>query len=201
MVKKIFIIPIICLFSLLMNESKAQENHFLLSYSSSQGVNDLKYLNLNGVQLEWQYQFKDSPFSLGLSVGYHASKQNEYIDLPKPVPYGLNTEQMTNVKSIPFLLHTKYTFHKNKYFRPYFGIGAGLYHQSHGLVIQTYDVVGKAMTRTIEDWQFGFAPEVGVNTDLFQSIGIFISLKYNFIHDDIDRLDYNNVSFNIGLIF
>ncbi|MBD0401570.1 outer membrane beta-barrel protein [Flammeovirga sp. EKP202] len=197
--RKFLILLTIGVLTFFANCTIAQENKFLFSYSNSQGVSDLRYLELNGFQLEWQYRFKKIPLSAGLSVGYHYSKDKEIVEIP--VLYGVNNQQMTNVKSVPILAHIKYSFFESKYLKPYVGIGFGMYHQAHGIVINTFDYPGKIITKDFTDWHFGFAPEVGITTDLFPSIGTFISLKYNCIGSDNKHLNYNNVSFNFGIIF
>ncbi|KXX70690.1 outer membrane beta-barrel protein [Flammeovirga sp. SJP92] len=197
--RKFLILLSLGLLSVFANRAIAQENKFLLSYSSSQGVSDLRYLGLNGFQLEWQYHFKKLPISTGLSVGYHISKDKEIIEVP--VLYGVNNQQMTNVKSMPVLAHINYYFLKSKYLRPYIGIGLGMYRQSHGLVISTRDFPGNVMTREKTDWRMGIAPEAGISTEVFSAVSIFISLKYNYMQNEIERLNYNNVSFNFGIIF
>lgn len=200
MYRKLFInfIFLFCVF--IVNQVNAQENNFYLSYSSSQGLSDLRYLNMNGLELEWQYQFKNTHFSVGLAVAYHFSNESDIIEIPDLL-FGMNNQQMKNVKSIPIHLKARYELMPNKYFKPYVGLGAGLYYQSHGVIIQTYDATGETLTIDNSDWHFGFAPEIGVSTQLFSSLGTFISLKYNYIHNTFDRLDYNNISFNIGLVF
>ncbi|NME69859.1 outer membrane beta-barrel protein [Flammeovirga aprica] len=197
--RKYLILLTIGLLCLINNRTIAQENKFLFSYSSSQGVSDLKYLSLNGFQLEWQYHFKKLPISAGLSVGYHISGNKEVIEIP--VLYGVNNQQMKNVKSIPILAHIKYSFLKSKYLRPYIGLGLGLYNQSHGIIIHTLDYPGQTITKEFSEHRFGIAPELGITSDLFPNVGAFISLKYNYMQSELERLNYNNVSFNFGIIF
>lgn len=200
MYRKLFINFIFICSLFIVSQVNAQESNFYLSYSSSQGLSELRYLNLNGLNLEWQYSFKNTPFSLGLSLGYHFSDERDIVEIP--VLYGdVNNQQMKNVKSIPIQLKARYEFLPNKYFKPFLGMGMGLNYQSHGIIIQTFDVHGKTLTIDHSDWHFGFAPEIGVSTELFSSLGTFISLKYNYIHNNFDKLDYNNISFNIGLVF
>lgn len=135
--------------------------------------------------------------SIGFLVGWSAFEEetDKTISTSIGVLSG-NQNRLTN--AFPIMLTTHYYLGEGKEFRPFIGIGAGMYYFYHQL---------EQVEENLESnkWHFGIAPEAGF-VYLLGSIYAFVNVRYNYAfsaENEITQISTSQsyVTFNIGFAF
>ncbi len=135
--------------------------------------------------------------SIGFLVGWSAFEEetNEAISTTIGTVTG---EQSRLINSFPVMITTDYYFGEGREFRPFIGIGVGMYYIYHQL---------EQVEENLESnkWHFGVAPEVGF-VYLLESVYAFVNVRYNYAfsaENEITKISTSQsyLTFNIGFAF
>ncbi|NLR92165.1 outer membrane beta-barrel protein [Flammeovirga agarivorans] len=177
---------------------QAQSN-FMVSYTNTKAVGDEQVLDLNGVNIEWRTFIKKSNFSASISAGFQMSARS---DFNREIDSGIISSDVKNLRIVPTTFGINYHFRKGKFFEPYIGISGASYYMTRDLYFsllrQTQD---NRQTATLEEWNFGISPEVGVITKIFDKVNVFANIEYHHVFGDKPPFNFQFMSFNVGLIF
>ena len=193
--KKIFL-PI--LFTLLIVGSlKSQESFFAVNYTPSipmgQTNSYIDNFSWRGIGFEHRH-YIDALLTVGVNFGwqvYNKKLENytEYFD--NGVLYA---NQYRYINTYPIMATVHYHLWPEKYFRPYFGSGIGVYNIHKVTEMGLY-------TSSSRTWNFGIAPEVGVLYDLSTDINLIAGITYNYGFKTSNSDAYSALNFKIGVVW
>jgi len=139
--------------------------------------------------------------SVGFLVGWSAFEEetNEAISTTIGTVTG---EQSRLINSFPVMITTHYYFGEGREFRPFIGIGVGMYYFYHQLE-HTLELLDNNLESN--KWHFGVAPEVGF-VYLLESVYAFLNVRYNYafgVENEITKIStaQSYLTFNIGFAF
>ena len=198
--KAIKLKSIIILFLLLSANLFAQDFLTGLTYSISVPTGEtsdfISNTSFKGLSIDLRKFFSHNA-SVGFLVGWSAFEEetNEAISTTIGTVTG---EQSRLINSFPVMITTHYYFGEGREFRPFIGIGVGMYYIYHQL-----EQVGENLESN--KWHFGVAPEVGF-VYLLESVYAFVNVRYNYAfgtENEITKIStaQSYLTFNIGFAF
>ena len=135
-----------------------------------------------GGGVDFKY-FVSKKFALGANLGYISHSQEEEF-------FGIKTKVTTTI--LPITVNAQYFFTEEG-FRPYAGMGLGLYGLGGSL-----EVAGASEDFETQN-EFGLAPHVGAQYFFNESVGLDLNLKYHYIMTEEEATTAFGV--NLGLVF
>ena len=135
--------------------------------------------------------------SIGFLVGWSAFEEETNKTL-STIHGDVSGEQSRLINSFPVMITTDYYFGEGREFRPFIGIGVGMYYFYHQL---------EQVEQNLESskWHFGIAPEAGF-AYLLESIYAFVNVRYNYVfsaENEFTKISTSQsyLTFNIGFAF
>ena len=149
--------------------------------------------SFRGVMVKADY-FLNDEFSVGFATGVQTFYQDMGTVSETRGKLTATGSQFRYLNSIPLLVTAKY--HVNRYatFKPYAGLGAGLYYMN-----QTVKFAGLDFAQ--HNWKFGLQPEVGLGMRLSPSTDFLIAATYNTAFKTEDIVAQSYLGIQIGLCF
>ncbi len=135
--------------------------------------------------------------SIGFLIGWSAFEEETNKTIPTYVG-DVTGEQSRLINAFPVLITMDYYFGEGREFRPFIGIGVGMYYFYHQL---------EQVDQNLESskWHFGIAPEAGF-VYLLESIYAFVNVRYNYAfsaENEFTKVSTSQsyLTFNIGFAF
>ena len=182
---------------LALNIGKSQESFFSLNYTFGIPLGKTNDFNDNtsfrGISFEDRH-FVTPMLTIGANFGwqvYNKKLLNYTEEFDNGMLYG---NQYRYINVYPILATTHYHLWPEKYLRPYFGSGIGVYNINQITEMGLY-------SSTIRSWNFGLAPEVGVLYDLSPEINLLAGITYNHAFKSGDSNGYSALNFKIGVVW
>jgi len=199
---KIFILAIL----FLSISVSAQSFLGAISYSTALGMgNTSDYIgnySYKGFQFEGR-TFTNRNFTFGGTFGWNIfdTKSSDLIHLEgDDKSSDISGTQARYINSFPLMLNGHYYFMKRRDpVRPFIGLNIGMYYITQRFQLGIFQ-------KEINNWHFGFAPEVGLLIPV-GSISIMANAKYNYALSAGKPLgggtdnSQTYMSFNIGIVF
>jgi len=191
---------IIILFLLLSVNLFAQDLLTGLTYSISIPTGNtsdfISETSFKGLSIDLRKFFSYNA-SIGFLVGWSAFEEETNNTIPTYIG-DVTGEQSRLINSFPVMITTDYYFGEGREFRPFIGIGVGMYYFYHQL---------EQVEQNLESskWHFGIAPEAGF-VYLLESIYAFVNVRYNYAfstENEITKISTSQsyLTFNIGFAF
>jgi len=135
--------------------------------------------------------------SIGFLVGWSAFEEETNKTISTSIG-DISGEQSRLINAFPIMITTHYYLGEGTEFRPFLGIGAGMYYFYHQLEQADENLESNK-------WHFGIAPEAGF-VYLLGSIYAFVNIRYNYAfsaENEINQISASQsyVAFNIGFAF
>ena len=135
--------------------------------------------------------------SIGFLVGYSAFEEETNRTISTSIG-DISGDQSRLINAFPIMITTHYYLGEGTEFRPFIGIGAGMYYFYHQLEQADENLESNK-------WHFGIAPEAGF-VYLLGSIYAFVNVRYNYAfsaENEITRISTSQsyAAFNIGFAF
>jgi len=198
--KAIKLKSIIILFLFLSVNLFAQDFLTGLTYSISIPTGDtsdfISSTSFKGLSIDLRKFFSHNA-SIGFLVGWSTFEEetNEAISTSIGTVTG---EQNRLINSFPVMITTHYYFGEGREFRPFIGVGVGMYYFYQQL---------KQVEQNLESnkWHFGVAPEAGF-VYLLESVYALVNVRYNYAfsaENEIIKIStaQSYLTFNIGFAF
>jgi len=139
--------------------------------------------------------------SVGFLVGWSAFEEETNKTISTSIG-DISGEQSRLINAFPIMITTHYYLGEGTEFRPFVGIGAGMYYFYHQLE-HTLEIGDGNLESN--KWHFGIAPEAGF-VYLLGSIYAFVNVRYNYAfsaENEITQISTSQsyVAFNIGFAF
>lgn len=139
--------------------------------------------------------------SVGFLVGWSTFEEETNETISTSVG-DVSGEQNRLINSFPVMITTDYYFGEGREFRPFIGIGVGMYYFYHQLE-HTLELADDNLESS--KWHFGVAPEGGF-VYLLESIYAFVNVRYNYAfsaENEITKISTSQsyLTFNIGFAF
>ncbi|MCH6573825.1 MAG: hypothetical protein IH795_01275 [Bacteroidetes bacterium] len=139
--------------------------------------------------------------SIGFLVGWSTFEEETNETISTSVG-DVSGEQNRLINSFPVMITTDYYFGEGREFRPFIGIGVGMYyfyHQWENTLEFDYGNLESSK------WHFGVAPEGGF-VYLLEYIYYFVNVRYNYAfsaENEITKIStsQSHLTFNIGFAF
>ena len=135
--------------------------------------------------------------SIGFLIGW-STFEEETNETISTIVGDVSGAQSRLINSFPVMITTDYYFGEGREFRPFIGIGVGMYYIYHQL---------EQVEQNLESnkWHFGVAPEVGF-VYLLESVYAFVNVRYNYAFSAENELTkisttQSYLTFNIGFAF
>jgi outer membrane protein len=135
--------------------------------------------------------------SIGFLLGWSAFEEetNETIST---INGDVSGEQNRLINSFPVMITTHFYLGEGREFRPFIGIGVGMYY-----FYQQLEQVEENLES--DKWHFGVAPEAGF-AYLLESIYTFVNVRYNYAFSAENEItgistSQSYITFNIGFAF
>lgn len=185
----------IILFSLVSN---AQHSYFVVSYNMASPLGKtsefIDNFSIRGINAEQRFFLTDNMLSVGYSFSWQVFNK-KLIDYTEVFPNGAafgNQYKYLNV--IPMQATVHYHLMPESYVRPYFGGGVGFFRQIKVTDMGLY-------SNSVRAWNFGFTPEAGAIFDIWESINLMASIKYNYAFKSSEVDSYSSLVFNLGVVW
>jgi len=143
--------------------------------------------------------------SIGFLVGWSTFEEETNETISTSVG-DVSGEQNRLINSFPVMITTDYYFGEGREFRPFIGIGVGMYYFYH----QLEHILGNTLESTDSNlesskWHFGIAPEGGF-VYLLESVYLFVNVRYNYAfsaENEFTKISTSQsyLTFNIGFAF
>ena len=135
--------------------------------------------------------------SIGFLVGW-STFEEETNETISTIVGDVSGAQSRLINSFPVMITTDYYFGEGREFRPFIGIGVGMYY-----FYQQLKQVGENLESN--KWHFGVAPEVGF-VYLLESVYALVNVRYNYAfsaENEITKIStaQSYLTFNIGFAF
>ncbi len=139
--------------------------------------------------------------SVGFLVGWSTFEEETNETISTSVG-DVSGEQNRLINSFPVMITTDYYFGEGREFRPFIGIGVGMYYFYHQL---EHTLESTDSNLESSKWHFGIAPEVGF-VYLLESVYAFVNVRYNYAfsaENEITKISTSQsyLTFNIGFAF
>lgn len=139
--------------------------------------------------------------SIGFLVGWSTFEEETNETISTSVG-DVSGEQNRLINSFPVMITTDYYFGEGREFRPFIGIGVGMYYFYHQLE-HTLELTDDNLESS--KWHFGVAPEGGF-VYLLESVYLFVNVRYNYafsVENEITKISTSQsyLTFNIGFAF
>lgn len=188
----------------------AQRNLWTVNYRvsfSSGELNDyISSMSWRGIGVEGR-QFVTSQIALGGHFSWSVFNEKVRDDVKNingtvetdegelPFNADVGGTQFRYVNLMPLLFTTHYYFGDDYEFRPYLGVGMGVYRS-----LQRTEVGLMAVQNN--NWHFGLAPEIGIMipTGDFNN-ALMLSLRYDHPFASNGSINYTNFSINLGISY
>lgn len=191
---------IIILFLLLSVNLFAQDLLTGLTYSISIPTGNtsdfISETSFKGLSIDLRKFFSYNA-SIGFLVGWSAFEEETNNTIPTYIG-DVTGEQSRLINSFPVMITTHFYLGEGREFRPFIGIGVGMYYFYHQL---------EQVEQNLESskWHFGIAPEAGF-VYLLESIYAFVNVRYNYAfstENEITKISTSQsyLTFNIGFAF
>lgn len=143
--------------------------------------------------------------SIGFLVGWSTFEEETNETISTSVG-DVSGEQNRLINSFPVMITTDYYFGEGREFRPFIGIGVGMYyfyHQLEYILENTLESTDSNLESS--KWHFGVAPEGGF-VYLLESVYLFVNVRYNYAfsaENEITKISTSQsyLTFNIGFAF
>ena len=191
---------IIILFLLLSVNLFAQDFLTGLTYSISVPTGEtsdfINSTSFKGLSIDLRKFFSHNA-SVGFLIGWSTFEEETNETISTSVG-DVSGEQNRLINSFPVMITTDYYFGEGREFKPFIGIGVGMYYIYHQL---------EQVEQNLESnkWHFGVAPEVGF-AYLLESVYAFVNVRYNYafgVENEITKIStaQSYLTFNIGFAF
>ena len=198
--KAIKLKSIIILFLLLSVNLFAQDFLTGLTYSISIPTGNtsdfISNTSFKGLSIDLRKFFSHNA-SIGFLVGWSTFEEETNETISTSIG-DVSGAQSRLINSFPVMITTDYYFGEGREFRPFIGIGVGMYYIYHQL---------EQVEQNLESnkWHFGVAPEVGF-AYLLESVYAFVNVRYNYafgVENEITKIStaQSYLTFNIGFAF
>ncbi len=198
--KAIKLKSIIILFLLLSVNLFAQDFLTGLTYSISVPTGEtsdfISNTSFKGLSIDLRKFFSHNA-SVGFLVGW-STFEEETNETISTIVGDVSGAQSRLINSFPVMITTDYYFSEGREFRPFIGIGVGMYYIYHQL---------EQVEQNLESnkWHFGVAPEVGF-VYLLESVYALVNVRYNYAfssENEITKIStaQSYLTFNIGFAF
>jgi len=168
-----------------------------ISFASGDTKNYTDETSFRGLGLDLRTPVEKN-ISAGLFFGWHVFYQRVHktVELEPTVPGAITGTQDRSVNSFPIMANVHYYFGERGDIRPFVGLNAGGF-----FMLQRFEIGISALQN--DQWQWGFAPEVGVLVPVERDVFFFISSKFNygFTGEDVFERDINHSYWNISAGF
>ena len=139
--------------------------------------------------------------SIGFLVGWSTFEEETNETISTSVG-DVSGEQNRLINSFPVMITTDYYFGEGREFRPFIGVGVGMYYFYHQLE-HTLELTDDNLESS--KWHFGVAPEGGF-VYLLESVYLFVNVRYNYafsVENEITKIPTSQsyLTFNIGFAF
>ena len=139
--------------------------------------------------------------SVGFLVGWSAFEEETNETISTSIG-DVSGEQSRLINSFPIMITTDFYLGEGREFRPFIGIGVGMYYFYHQLE-HTLEITDGNLESS--KWHFGVAPEVGF-VYLLESIYAFVNVRYNYAfsaENEFTKVSTSQsyLTFNIGFAF
>jgi opacity protein-like surface antigen len=175
----------------------AQESFFSANFTPSipldqtnSFINDASW---RSVSFEHRH-YINAMFTVGANFGWtvYNKQLSDYTqNFETAVLYG-NQYRIINV--YPLLGTLYYHLWPEKYFRPYFGGGIGVFYVHKTTEMGLYSLTNRS-------WNFGLAPEVGVLYDFSPEINFLAGISYSHGFKTSESDHYSALNFKIGIVW
>ena len=135
--------------------------------------------------------------SVGFLLGWSAFEEETNASL-STIQGDVTGEQSRLINSFPVMITTHFYLGEGREFRPFIGIGVGMYYFYQQL---------EQMDNNLEsnNWHFGIAPEAGF-VYLLESVYAFVNVRYNYAFGAENEItgiatSQSYLTFNIGFAF
>ena len=191
---------IVILFLLLSVNLFAQDFLTGLTYSISIPTgNTSEYVSktsFKGLSIDLRKFFSYNA-SVGFLIGWSAFEEETNKTISTYLG-DVSGEQSRLINAFPVMITTHFYFGEGTEFRPFIGIGAGMYYLYHQLELADDNLESNK-------WHFGFAPEAGF-VYLLESIYAFVNVRYNYAfsaENEFTKISTSQsyLTFNIGFAF
>ena len=198
--KTIKLESIIILFLLLNTSLFAQDFLTGLTYSISVPTGStgeyVSKTSFKGLSIDLRKFFSYNA-SVGFLIGWSAFEEETSETISTYVG-DVTGEQNRLINSFPVLITTHFYLGEGREFRPFIGIGVGMYYFYQQL---------EQMDDNLESnkWHFGVAPEAGF-VYLLESVYTFVNVRYNYAFSAENEItgistSQSYLTFNIGFAF
>ncbi|MGB5848865.1 MAG: OmpW family outer membrane protein [Ignavibacteriaceae bacterium] len=135
--------------------------------------------------------------SIGFLVGWSAFEEETNKTI-STIRRDVSAEQSRLINAFPVMITTHYYIGEGREFRPFIGIGVGMYYFYHQLELADDNLESNK-------WHFGAAPEAGF-VYLLESIYSFANVRYNYAfsaENEFTKVSTSQsyLTFNIGFAF
>ena len=198
--KAIKLKSIIILYLLLSVNLFAQDFLTGLTYSISVPTGEtsdfISNTSFKGLSIDLRKFFSHNA-SVGFLVGW-STFEEETNETISTIVGDVSGAQSRLINSFPVMITTDYYFGEGREFRPFIGIGVGMYY-----FYQQLKQVGENLESN--KWHFGVAPEVGF-VYLLESVYAFVNARYNYAFSAENEITKNStpqsyLTFNIGFAY
>lgn len=167
---------------------------YSINFPTGNTVDYISSTSFMGTTFDYNYRINPN-LSVGFSAGWYTFYENE--------DYGTYTTEgevlaisgklYKYVNSSPLLFTVDYHLASSGPVSPFIGLGIGTTYNRHETQIGIFDLEN-------DSWQFTLAPEVGVEIPFSDTVGGYVSLRYNncFEAADLDTQSY--LTLNLGLL-
>ena len=193
--KKIFFSFVIV--AMVALQAMAQDNKYSIQYTIGFPTGDLNDFisktSFRGVFFEFQNELTPQ-FSVGLAGGIQTFYERKPYATYTEGTVSLSGLQYRYTNSFPILLTFDYYYDTEAILTPFVGLGLGTIYSVRDIDMGLY-------RSETEAWQLGIQPEVGLEYDVNEAVGLKIAGKY-FQAFDTSELDGTSYfSLNVGLVF
>jgi opacity protein-like surface antigen len=174
--------------------ARGQGSFFGLSYNTAMPLGETQEFvdaySWRGVSMEWRWFLQDR-LSAGIFFGWNVFHQKVTGDFELENG-ALSGTQLRTINAFPILATGHYYFGNELEFRPYVGLGLGTYRTRQRSTMGIFQV-------ETNQWQFGFAPSVGVTFPLGFDLMGNLEVRYNYAIQAGDALNHSYLGINLGL--
>ena len=177
---------------------------YSISIPTGETSNFISNTSFKGLSIDLRKFFSHNA-SIGFLVGWSTFEE----ETNKAISTSIGTvtgEQSRLINSFPVMITTHYYFGEGREFRPFIGIGVGMYYFYHQLEhILGYTLESTDSNLESSKWHFGVAPEAGF-VYLVESVYYFVNVRYNYAfsaENEITKISTSQsyLTFNIGFAF
>jgi outer membrane protein W len=169
---------------------------YSISVPTGETSNFISNTSFKGLSIDLRKFFSHNA-SVGFLIGWSAFEEETNKTISTDVG-DISGEQSRLINAFPVMITTSYYLGEGREFRPFIGIGVGMYYFYHQLELLDDNLESSK-------WHFGVAPEAGF-VYLLESVYAFINVRYNYAfsaENEITKIStpQSYLTFNIGFAF